>query len=607
MSDIIEKPVRMLCHSCGGSLELVDDRQAVCKYCESKYLIDDVRGLVAEVNISARDKEGTKVLLKILPVVLVLFFIVMVMIVHSIWKQNLEARNPKASSQETGNKFDLDSMMYEGSSNLTVPFCEDIFEKKFSEITAEEFASIKYLAEIEDVWNGNELHYSFTDYKDCVDEEAFQDTVKTWKIEDFDYYSMYIPELTGLTRVENLQGHTLRSMAEGLDITYVAVNQLWMDTLHEVIEPEKVEILRLDVETDLYHYACLDYLQKYVNVKDLHINGHGFYLESHEYMDVSKFTMLSKVEKLHLSGWGQPFSYLDKLVELSNLKSLTLEINNTNFLDANYLIGLTQLEELRIGSLPEDFDANVFAGMTNLRVLCLPYWTMLSTELIESMPQLQEISGRVAFRSTVEAVAKLENLRFVELTMEWDRSEKTSDELEFPVIDMMPFAQKPQLEHVKLKGASAVNVELLLNHPKVKSLDFNNSYNMIEGVAKAEIWIDTTKLMNNDTLMQFSVNHCKLMDSSTNARLDLANLLGHYPQIKLLELENMKLVSIAPIVNCKNLRECNLRYNKIEDFSPLQECKKLELIHVYENPEESIVKIKLSPEVVVDKEISIWD
>ncbi len=91
-----------------------------------------------------------------------------------------------------------------------------------------------------------------------------------------------------------------------------------------------------------------------------------------------------------------------------------------------------------------------------------------------------------------------------------------------------------------------------------------------------------TALADRPAIEEFGMESCHPKDAATGEELDFG-FLARYPGIKRLYLDGCGMTDAAFLSFLPELRRLSLWKNKITDFSPLSECRKLEDIRVEED------------------------
>ena len=176
---------------------MTDRTHAVCPYCGQRYLIDEAKGTVVNIQVDYSGNNEMRQAVNRARNALIIFLSVAAILVIIILGFNIAAKKSVFSSS--------DSDLAVGGELLQI-FFQDLFGKDYKDITVQELESIRYIKcsyERDKGENFNSISYSFTDYEDCESEEEFQDTIETWtyRTNRVTWPSDYTM-LTGLTRID---------------------------------------------------------------------------------------------------------------------------------------------------------------------------------------------------------------------------------------------------------------------------------------------------------------------------------------------------------------------------------------------------------------------
>lgn len=546
--------LELQCKNCGGFLELTDRTHAVCPYCGQKYLIDEAKGTIINVQVDYSGSDEMKEAVDSTKKTLIVFLIVASLIAAVILAFNIAARKSVFS------KSDADAPVEENGMLLRI-FCKDIFGKEYEEITEEEFESVKYIRcayEREGGETFNVISYSFTDYEDCEDEEEFQQTVKKWtyRTKMVSWPSDYTM-FTGLTRIDNTDAVWLSLVKFSPDcrISCIKTDDR-LDTVAGVVNPEYVKVLHMGIMGN-----NLEVIGQFKNLEELDVDTN---LSSKE-TDITTISQCGKLKSLRLR-CGESYKGLESLKELKELKSLY--IDKTPASEWGFLRDLPQLEQLSIYT-GEDADLSVLDDLPNLKkVDFLDQCYILPQELIR-LQGAEDLRIAVKEPECIEILGGFEGLKALDLHM-------AVHEYQTPV-DVSPLAGLTGLERLYMDNfwdCEFVGVEKILN------LDGLKIFRIDQGTTSdAEILLDRQALEGSQVLEELGILNCRVRDLETGEETDFRFIAG-FPGIKRLYLDECGLEDISFIRELKDLRVCSLMDNDIRDLSPLLECRKLELVSV---------------------------
>ncbi len=541
--------LELQCKNCGGFLELVDRTHGVCPYCGQKYLIDEAKGTIINVHVDYSGSEEMKEAVNSTKKTLIIFLIVAAVITAGILVFNIAARKSVFSTS------DADAPVDENGILLRI-FCKDIFGKEFEDITAEEFARIRYIRcayEREGSETFNVISYSFTNYEDCDSEEAFQDTVKKWTYRSKQVswpsdYTMF----TGLTRIDNTDAVWLSLVRFSPDcrISYVDTDDR-LDTVAAVVNPENVKVLHIGIMGN-----NLADIGQFKNLEELSVDTNL----SSRTADISGISQCRHLKSLKLR-CGEGYEGLESLTELKELKSLY--IDKMPAPEWGFLKGLDQLEELFIYT-GEDADLSVLKALPNLRKVDFLDQCYILPEELKKLSAVEELTAAVREPECLPVLAGFENLRSLDLHM----AIHVYDE----PVDISPLADIRGLEALYLDnfwGCQYTGAESVLNLPGLKV------FRLGQGAGSdAEILMDEELLKGSGVLEEIGFLNCRILDPVTQEDRDFG-FIARFPGVKRLYLDECGLTDISFAAELGDLRECSLMDNAITDLSPLLTCRKL--------------------------------
>lgn len=563
--------VKLECENCGAALEVVDKGHAFCRYCGQRYLVDESEGrLILDVNIKySGDDEQTKKALKAVIVVLVVFLIIAVIIIKEIWEYNVPARQSELLEQE-------EESVREEDGDLLRIFCQDIFGKDYEDITQEEFASLRYI-EYDYITDGagfNELHYSFTDYKDCSSEEEFLKTVERWTCANANIPTDFTKFL-GLTRVDTYNSVNLSMMkfSDEARITYVRMDEP-LEKIRDSLNLADIEILNMG---NFFDIGYLDAMNECVNLKEIYLDASLEY--GNEPFDFQIFEQNKKLEKIWIDCGNEKFVNQEVLGSFSNLKVFYVE--NLQLEDCDFLSKLSKMEELYIEASTYP-NVDFLKNMPNLRVLQFLKGGYVSAKYLRGLKMLEDLNVCIDSQEALEAIAQLSNLKTLNLYTD----DNPADFGNGNQVNMSVLGQLENLETLYLSGSLYLGMEPVLKLPH------------LENIHVANFAVDLEKLESNESIKEISFFYSSVYDINTGESVEPENFLHFYPKVEVLSLDGCNLTNISFLSAFQDLKVCSLKYNYIQDFSPLYECKKLEKVSICGNPYEES-DLQFSEEVVV--------
>ncbi|MBQ7774682.1 MAG: hypothetical protein IJ379_02085 [Lachnospiraceae bacterium] len=579
-----QKTMKLECQSCGAVLNMKKNHRAVCPHCGVRYLLDEAEGhLKIDVNIDYGKQEQAGKTYKALYKWLVLFLLIAIGSVAIIWRYNVTAREAELVQWKEEPEREEDG-------DVIHVFCKDIFGKEYEDITPEEFQSIKYIDWDYVRGNYNEhyevLYYSFVDYRDCASEAEFQKTIQSWKCNDAiasGFLDMHM--LTGITRIENLQ--PIMFFSEEADISYVSTDIFYANTdmraffemLKEKnkIDLKDVEILKLthlDIET------MPEGLEELTKLRELYLDGDvRDYVNKTGTIDLRKVACCKNLEVLFIECASDGYTNIDALAELTHLKRFY--VRNLTLAECGFFTKLTELEEVNIEA-GENADCSQLCNLPELKTLWIMGEGLLSAKDIACLQNIERLCLDIDSEEALQELTKRSKLKKLHVTT---IATEENDWGEEP-LDISGLGELTQLQELTIIGKDAVKgplfgapgkyvgVESLLNHPTLTGLCTDICY------------VDREMLQENRTMEELHFSGQPIKDATTKESIELPELLKYYPEVEVLHLNGCQLENIEFLTMCKNLRVCNLRNNEIADFSPLDQCKKLEFLYIYNNPYE---------------------
>ncbi len=549
----------LVCKNCGGTLELVDRTHAVCPFCGQRYLIDEAKGTVIHIQGDHEGGEDLRRKLTRTKGVLTGFLATAILLTLVIFGFNVVARRSVFSTSDS-------DIPAEAGGELLAIFCQDIFGKPFGEVSAKELGSVRYLRcsyEREGDQELNVIHYSFTDYRDCEDERAFQKTVEKWTYRTKNVswpsdYSMF----TGLTRIDTT-GSTWLSMlhfSPDAPIRYVETEDS-LAMVAQVLDPKAVEILHIGAAG-----ISLEGIESFVDLEELKIDT--TLASSSGPVDMSSIAACKHLKRLRLR-CGGGYVGLDALKELPELTSLYIE--DMLLGESDFLKELPGLEELSIytGEEPDLTSLEPLKGLKRLYLVDQKYIPAQEIQILQGMPRLEELMIGAADPACLEEIAKLGSLRALDLHMGIFVYQVPTD--------VSPLAGLTHLERLQIDsfyGGTVTGIEPLLNLPDLVTFRLGRVAS-----APVKLALDPEALTDNPSIQELGFSTCRLEDGATGEALDF-KFLAHYPGVRWLYLDDCGVTDVTFAEELEDLRGCSLKRDAIEDLSPLSGCKKLEVLCV---------------------------
>lgn len=540
--------LELQCRNCGGFLELTDRTHAVCPYCGQRYLIDEAKGTVINVQVDYSGSDEMKEAVNSTKKALIVFLIAASLIAAVILAFNIAARKSVFS------KSDADAPVDENGVLLRI-FCKDIFGKEFEDITQEEFSRVRYIRcayEREGNETFNVIYYSFTNYEDCGSEEEFRDTVKTWTYRSKSVswpsdYTMF----TGLTRIDNTDAvwMSLVTFSPDCRISYVDTDDR-LDTVAAAVNPEYVKVLHIGLMGNK-----LEDIGQFKNLEELDVDTN---IASRE-ADISNISQCPNLKRVRLR-CGEGYTGLESLAGLKQLKSLSFDKMPAT--EWGFLKDLPQLEELSAYT-GEDADLSILDSLPNLRKVDFLDRCYILPEELKRLSGVEELGVAVKETECLDILGGFDRLKVLDLHM-------SIHEYETPV-DVTPLAGIKNLEKIYMDnfwGCRFTGVEQILNLPGLKV------FRLGQGTGSdAEILMDTEAVAGSSVLEEIGFLNCRITDPAGEEQ-DFG-FIAKFPGVKRLYLDECGLEDISFAAMLGDLRMCSFMDNDIQDLSPLLQCKKL--------------------------------
>lgn len=384
-------------------------------------------------------------------------------------------------------------------------FGRGVWGKELEEITAEEFAQIKYIS-IDYGGAGNTIvRYSMADYKDCANEQEFQESIRTWQCgpDDILPTPADITMLTGLTYVNVPEYSHLKDSMLPADnrITRIEMQDS-PDALEGAVDPENLEVLRIDCHEA---GAWFGHLEKYPNLKELvYINT-----ASDGEVNLNQLTCIESLERLQLS-CGERYINLDVLKDADHLRSLS--IGRATLRQCRFLGEMKGLEELEL-CYGEDGDLTILSDLPKLRRLWLLDCTEVDSSQLTSLSAVEELKVTVNSddsRNVMEQLTELERLRTLDITFEIDGLQSYLGDMK-DGFDLSEFTQITGLQELRVGFggfASAYGIEAIAGMNRLETF-------ALEGEMATDVWLDKTNLPENHKLKNLCLYKCEVKDCET--------------------------------------------------------------------------------------------
>ncbi len=578
-----EKPELMglECRNCGGVLELTDRTHAVCPYCGQKYLIDEAKGTVINVQVDYSGNEDMHRAVNSARNMLLIFGAIATILVVIILAFNLAAKKSVFSTSDSDIPVDAHGQ-------LLVIFFQDIFGKDYKDISQEELGSIRYIR-CEYVREGSEtfnsISYSFTDYEDCESEEEFQDTVKSWtyRTKQVSWPSDY-SMLTGLTRIDTTDAVWLSLLKFSPDnaITYVDTDDR-LDTVSAVLNPEQLKVLHVGIMG-----VNLDDIGQFKNLEELEVDtNQGF----NKTIDISKLEACRNLKRLKLR-CGDGYSGVESIGKLKGLESLF--IDHTELGTCKFLENLPELKKLSIYTGTEP-DLTILEKLPSLKQVEFLDTEYIPAEELRKLKGLEELLLSIKEPECLDILSAMDSLKVLRLHM-------SINEYGVPV-DVSSLGKLSGLEKIYMDnfwGGEITGLEPILNLPDLTVFRLGKRMS-----SDMELLLDTSLLSDNPAMEEVAFLNCFPKDKETREEMDFA-FLRHYPGVKRLYLDGCDLTDLSFVPEFSNLRALSLQDNDLRELPALSGLKRLEIISI---DSDAASGLKVSGDVAVntDSFVTIYE
>ena len=590
--------LKLQCPECGAPIELSQDNRATCPSCGQTFLLDEADGLIVNVDVDYGNTKETKKALNITLIVLLAALGTALIVLLVIFSFNYEAIQ--------SHFFSSDYSWGVTGSNASKKFSEDIFGKPYNEITKDEFATVRYIKyDIDRLSGTNEwihiIEYSFSDYQDCESEDAFQTTIKRWTCQETSQHgprerAMDFTRFTGLTRVA-LGGHrdsfTRNTFSSKADILHVTADSEIANAnyIRTIVNPEKVEYLEYIAWGDVAG------VKSFPNLKTL-----KFDIWMRSDFDITEIEHCKNLECLVIKDSSSNFIGLEKIGELKNLKSLSLQYLDLH--ECDFITKLSNLEQLTIRVDDETPGTEILRELTELDALYLLGLGCIPAKDIEHFEKATTLKLSINTLEAFLALTELPNLKTLDVHFEVPY-EDTDAWPRKSVLDMSPLTNSPNLEYLYIQPEANLHsdelyiygLEQVLNDSKLKNVYINDQERPYVPIPDSDttLWIDKDSFETNDTLQQLQFVACTFKDVNTEETV-APDFFSHYPNLTYLVVDACGVENISFVTSLPKLKYCSFVQNNLQDFSPLNQCKLLEAVAVYDNPNTTP---ELSEEIVI--------
>lgn len=477
---------------------------------------------------------------------------------------------------------------------------EEIFNKKYSEVTPEELATVTEL----NIYNNYDIDAKTIEY-------TLEDgTTGTVYSKDINLDTENLNLFTGLRTLKTEYGMLWKGDLDGLD----QLTEIWVEMkpsdLAEAVNPEQITTLGIG---DFFSSGSMQGIEEFTNLETLYADVR--YLE-----DISELSSLKKLKHLVLENADSVKSF-KVLYDMPQLESLYIESESLR--DIGFVSGMENLTELSIlDSEIKNIDA--LASCTDtLQVLNLSHNYQVSDyHIVEEMTQLSDLTLRVSYDFDIEMripdISRMPNLTklsvenyeyFDSLVNAKNLQELTVSETYITDIPEIASLTDLRVFHLNSMSLGPKVIERIAEVSSLEIIDLNSSYvwGNVEELLKipslqelsleyTTAGFDVDNLQTNEQLQKLNLNHAhlkSLRDGIWNYEVDggdsliLSNndyIFAYYPNLKELYLEEQEIDDISFAENLKGLRILDMKDNYVTDLTPLAGLPDLQIVFCEENP-----------------------
>lgn len=483
---------------------------------------------------------------------------------------------------------------------LTGLLIEEIFNKKYTEVTPEELATVTEL----NIYTNSDIDVKTMEYT------MENGTTGTVYFKDMSLDTENLRLFTGLRSLKTQYGMLREGDLDGLDqLTEIQVEMKPSD-LAEAVNPEQITSLGIG---DFFSSGSMQGIEQFTNLETLYADVR--YLE-----DISELSSLKNLKHLVLENADSVKSF-KVLYDMPQLESLYIESESLR--DIGFVSGMENLTELSIlDSEIKNIDA--LASCTDtLKVLNLSHNYQVSDyHIVEEMTQLSDLTLRVSYDFDVEMripdvsgipdLTKLsvENYEYFDsLVNAQNLQELTVSDTYITDIPEITSLTNLRVLHLNSMSLDPKVIERIAEVSSLEIIDLNSSYvwgnveTMLNIPSLQELSLEYTTagfdvdhLQTNEKLQKLNLNHARLKslrDGVWNYEVDggdpliLSNndyIFTYYPNLKELYLEEQEIDDISFAESMKELRILDINDNYVTDLTPLVGLPALQMVLCEENP-----------------------
>ena len=389
-----------------------------------------------------------------------------------------------------------------------------------------------------------------------------------------------IRPLTGLKKMESLDlaGTSVTDLAEVTNFPLLQTFRVYGPGLRNIeslarltaLKSLEINYLPLLLTGDPLPALNYSFVSQLTSLENLEIN---------DYSSDVNFTFIAPLSKLQrLSVNGNRIQDPTPLSRLTGLKSLNIDFLQS---DTSFLIPLTELEYLRIGSSSLS-NLNGLSGLTKLKELVLiGSENPLDMSPITGLKNLQNLSLSNMIFSDLEFLEGLNQLVSFDLSRH-------------QVQDISSLKNLPSLRELSF-SINYKNIDL----QQIRGLKTIRKLSLLENTGTLPVGLETLTGLQELYLTKVDLSDCSSISplvQLTNLDISHANLrnLGCIEpllNLKILSISGGTLTSAASLSRLKNLESVDLSYTSISDLSPLSTLKQLHSLFLDETPVTSLDSI----------------
>ena len=518
------KIISMKCPQCQGNLDIKEDQRGkftTCPFCGTKFLLEEEQPNInqtiniKEVHIgdTRRTTESPRTV-KRSPALSGFVATIIIIVVFTIFIPMLFRQ---LDSIDVGTNTDKTllpaSYRTAPESEAVKEFAETVFDKSIAEITANEYASIKYLKIYRQPTGSISSTSSDTPwmfiYAKEVGEYGRATNPETIKIKGTE--SITEEDIQVFTSLESLD------LSGDSDISpvdkYGNVDFRNLKNLHYFTGTSSETLIRLPLFDDIQNIyglgsnylggeEYLTELKKFSKLKTLNIRS----ISKDFATDLTFLSSFPELEELSLNFDSGSTWDLGGLSSLTKLKGLDINGYDTKFEHFNVLSGMPQLEKIRFNDVKDLKTLDFAKNMPNLKSLYIEYCPIINLNGLKDSISLTSLSlTHCHDLKDASAVATLTSLKNLDIAYIWN------SDFKFPKLN-------------KLTALSEVDIE-------------SGRLGIIEGMPSIK------KLFIHETSREYSFNpllgmnslvELELRDYSWSAKPDMVQCLSKLPKLKTL-------------------------------------------------------------------------